>query len=245
MTASQPTPRLTDRKRDAIVQAAIGEFREHGFNGTSMDRVAAAADVSKRTVYNHFPSKEELFEAILLLMWERSQSPDELAYTPTRPLRDQLLELLAQKMRLLNDASFIDLSRVAMADMMHTPERARGITAKLSAKEEGLPRWLRAAQQDGRLRATMDVPYAAQQLQGMVKAFAFWPQLAMGQPPLSAAQQAQVVGDAVDMFLGFYAAPTQEAKAPAKKARVGSTGKAAAVPVATSTKAAPRRAPAR
>ena len=92
MTASQPTPRLTDRKRDAIVQAAIGEFREHGFNGTSMDRVAAAADVSKRTVYNHFPSKEELFEAILLLMWERSQSPDELAYTPARPLRDQLLE---------------------------------------------------------------------------------------------------------------------------------------------------------
>src|SRR3990167_875441 len=231
MIASQPIPRLTDRKRDAIVQAAIGEFREHGFNGTSMDRVAAAADVSKRTVYNHFPSKEELFEAILLLMWERSQSPDELAYTPTRPLRDQLLELLAQKMRLLNDASFIDLSRVAMADMMHTLERARGITAKLSAKEEGLPRWLRAAQQDGRLRATMDVPYAAQQLQGM------------GQPPLSAAQQAQVVGDAVDMFLGFYAAPTQEAKAPAKKARVGSTGKAAAVPVATSAKAAPRRAP--
>ena len=103
MTAPQSTPRLTDRKRDAIVQAAIGEFREHGFNGTSMDRVAAAADVSKRTVYNHFPSKEELFEAILLLMWERSQSPDELAYTPARPLRDQLLELLAQKIKKKKD----------------------------------------------------------------------------------------------------------------------------------------------
>ena len=237
--------RLTERKREAIVAAAIAEFREHGFEVTSMDKIAASAGVSKRTVYNHFPSKEELFEAILLLMWERSQSPDELAYTPARPLRDQLLELLAQKMRLLNDASFIDLSRVAMADMMHTPERARGITAKLSAKEEGLPRWLRAAQQDGRLRAAMDVPYAAQQLQGMVKAFAFWPQLAMGQPPLSAAQQAQVVGDAVDMFLGFYAAPTQKAKAPVKKSQAGSTGKAATAPVATSAKPAPRRAPAR
>ncbi|MCE1193435.1 MAG: TetR/AcrR family transcriptional regulator [Acidovorax sp.] len=245
MPAVQPPARLTDRKRDAIVQAAIGEFREHGFNGTSMDRVAAAADVSKRTVYNHFPSKEELFEAILLLMWERSQSPDELAYAPARPLRDQLMDLLAQKMRLLNDASFIDLSRVAMADLMHMPERARGITAKLSAKEEGLPRWLRAAQQDGRLRATMDVPYAAQQLQGMVKAFAFWPQLAMGQPPLSAAQQQQVLGDAVDMFLGFYNAPTQEAKAPAKKAAIGRTGKAAAAPVATAARPASRRAPAR
>lgn len=246
MQDAQPPTRLTDRKRDAIVQAAIGEFREHGFNGTSMDRVAAAADVSKRTVYNHFPSKEELFEAILLLMWERSQSPDELAYSPTRPLRDQLLELLAQKMRLLNDASFIDLSRVAMADMMHTPDRARTIAAKLSAKEEGLPRWLRAAQQDGRLQRTMDVPYAAQQLQGMVKAFAFWPQLAMGQPPLTAAQQVQVVGDAVDMFLGFYAVPSTAAVGVAKRP-VKRAAKPAAAAAATPAPAAPakRRAPQR
>lgn len=244
MSTVPPPARLTDRKRDAIVQAAIGEFREHGFNGTSMDRVAAAADVSKRTVYNHFPSKEELFEAILLLMWERSQSPDDLAYTAARPLRDQLLELLAQKMRLLNDASFIDLSRVAMADMMHSPERARGITAKLSAKEEGLPRWLRAAQQDGRLRPTMDVPYAAQQLQGMVKAFAFWPQLAMGQPPLTTALQTQVVGDAVDMFLGFYATSTDEAKAPARTKARG-PGKAVAARDTTPAKPTPRRAPQR
>ena len=208
MIASQPTPRLTDRKRDAIVQAAIGEFREHGFNGTSMDRVAAAADVSKRTVYNHFPSKEDLFEAILMLMWERSQSPVELVYDAHQPLRGQLLELLGHKMRLLNDTCFIDLSRVAMADMMHTPERARAIATKLSAKEEGLPRWLRAAQQDGRLRASMDVTYAAHMLQGMVKAFAFWPQLAMGQPPLTPEQQAQVLDDAVDMFLGLYAPPS-------------------------------------
>lgn len=206
--SDQPSPtRLTDRKRDAILQAAIGEFRQHGFNGTSMDRVAAAAEVSKRTVYNHFPSKEDLFEAILLLMWERSQSPEEQQYEATQPLRPQLLALLGHKMRLLNDASFIDLSRVAMADMMHTPERARAIATKLAAKEEGLPRWLRAAQQSGRLRPGMDVPYAAQQLQGMVKAFAFWPQLAMGQPPLTPTQQQQVLADAVDMFLGLYAVP--------------------------------------
>ena len=91
----------------------------------------------------------------------------------------------------------------------------------------------------------MDVPYAAQQLQGMVKAFAFWPQLAMGQPPLSAAQQQQVLGDAVDMFLGFYAAPTQEAHPPAKKAKAGSTGKAAAARGATPAKPTARRAPTR
>lgn len=208
---SAPLTRLTDRKREAIVQAAIGEFREHGFNGTSMDRVAAAAGVSKRTVYNHFPSKEELFEAILEHLWERGHAQADIAYDARRPLREQLLEVLRQKMQLLNDASFIDLSRVAMAEMMHAPERAQAMVARLSEKEQGLPRWIRAAQQDGQLRAGVDAQYAAHQLYGMVKSFAFWPQLAMGRPPLGAAQQRQVLADAVDMFLGFYEADGKQA----------------------------------
>ncbi len=218
-----PPTRLTDRKRDAIVQAAIAEFREHGFSGTSMDRVAAAADVSKRTVYNHFPSKEELFEAILWRLWDRSHAEADIAYDAQRPLRAQLLAVLEQKMELLNDTSFIDLSRVAIAEMMHTPERAQAMVARLSEKEEGLPRWIRAAQQDGALRAGVDPQYAAHQLHGMVKSFAFWPQLAMGRAPLTAAEQQQVLGDAVDMFLGFYAVqpamePPRAAAAPAKRA---------------------------
>jgi len=204
--APSATPtRLTDRKREAIVQAAIAEFRENGFAGTSMDRVAAAADVSKRTVYNHFPSKDELFEAILAQMWEHSHAQAEIRYDAGRPLRAQLLAVLEQKMQMLDDASFIDLSRVAMAELMHTPERARALVDRLSEKEEGLPQWLRAAQQHGRLRAGVDAHYAAHQLHGMVKSFAFWPQLAMGQPPLAPALRQQVLEDAVDMFLGFYA----------------------------------------
>jgi len=220
MTAPAAPTRLTDRKRDAIVLAAIAEFREHGFSGTSMDRVAAAAEVSKRTVYNHFPSKDELFGAILERLWECSQSLAEVAYDPARSLRAQLLAVLEQKMELLNDASFIDLSRVAMAEMMHTPERAQAMVARLSEKEEGLPRFIRAAQHGGALRAGVDPQYAAHQLHGLVKSFAFWPQLAMGQAPLTTAEQQQVLGDAVDMFLGFYAvrpAMDTAAAAPAQR----------------------------
>ena len=46
MTAPQ---RLTDRKREAIIQAAIAEFRANGFEVTSMDKIADNAGVSKRT----------------------------------------------------------------------------------------------------------------------------------------------------------------------------------------------------
>jgi len=54
-----------NRKRRQIRQAAVGEFLRKGYAGTSMDDLAAAARVSKQTVYKHFGSKEELFVAII------------------------------------------------------------------------------------------------------------------------------------------------------------------------------------
>ncbi|KQQ78258.1 TetR family transcriptional regulator [Xanthomonas sp. Leaf131] len=205
-TASSPQAapqRLTDRKRHAIVEAAIAEFRRHGFEATSMDRVAATAGVSKRTVYNHFPSKDALFGEILRGLWRRSADAVNLAYRPDQPLRAQLIQLLQQKLRLLDDPAFIDLSRVALAEGIHSPARARELISQLGSKEEGTTTWLRAALADGRL-AGVEADFASQQLQALIKGFAFWPQITMGQPPLSPERQAQVAESAVAMFLGLY-----------------------------------------
>ncbi|ALE67212.1 TetR/AcrR family transcriptional regulator [Xanthomonas campestris] len=207
MSTASPPPaalqRLTDRKRHAIVEAAIAEFRQHGFEATSMDRVAATAGVSKRTVYNHFPSKDALFGEILRGLWQRSADAVNLAYRPDQPLRAQLITLLQQKLRLLDDPAFIDLSRVALAEGIHSPARARELISQLGSKEEGTTTWLRAALADGRL-AGVEADFASQQLQALIKGFAFWPQITMGQPPLSPEQQTQVAESAVAMFLGLY-----------------------------------------
>lgn len=197
--------RLTDRKHEAIVLAAIDEFRQHGFGATSMDRLAASAGVSKRTVYNHFPSKDALFSEILIVLWRRAAEVD-LLYQPDRPLREQLLELTWQKMRMLNDACFLDLARVLVSETVLSPERGRDMMMRLGDKEEGVTVWLRAALADGRLKP-VDPVFAAQQLQGLVKGCAFWPQLTMGEPALSTAEQKQVVEATVDMFLAYYGLP--------------------------------------
>lgn len=116
-----------------------------------MDRVAATAGVSKRTVYNHFPSKDALFGEILRGLWQRSADAVNLVYRPDQPLRAQLITLLQQKLRLLDDPAFIDLSRVALAEGIHSPARARELISQLGSKEEGTTTWLRAALADGRL----------------------------------------------------------------------------------------------
>ncbi|CAH2799961.1 MAG: Transcriptional regulator, AcrR family [uncultured Paraburkholderia sp.] len=196
--------RLTDRKRVAVIAAAIDEFLAAGFDGTSMDRIAARANVSKRTVYNHFPSKEALFAEILRQLWHASHAGDAFAYRATIPLREQLVELLMRKLRLLNDESFLALARVAIAAGIHSPERARDMVARLGEREEDITVWIRAAAADKRLRIA-DPVFASYQLQGIVKAFAFWPQVTMGQPPLSETEQQAIADSAADMFLARYA----------------------------------------
>ncbi len=201
---SRAPQRLTDRKREAIVRAAVEEFRSAGYEATSMDRIAAAAGVSKRTVYNHFPSKEELFGHILEELWESSMAAVVLPYRADQPLDVQLLQLLGQKLDLLGDANFIDLARVAMAEIIHSPERAQAIVCRMGEKEGGVSAWIHAAIADGRLRE-VDPEFADHQLQGLVKGFAFWPQVTMGQPPLGPVERRKVAESAVAMFLGFYA----------------------------------------
>jgi TetR/AcrR family transcriptional regulator, regulator of autoinduction and epiphytic fitness len=203
MSTSDTPLRLTDRKRAAVISAAIEEFLAAGFDATSMDRIAARASVSKRTVYNHFPSKEALFAAILRQLWDASDAAETAAYSSSEPLRAQLLQLLLRKLSLLNDEAFLSLARVAIAAGIHSPERARDMVARMGEREEDLTVWIRAAAADGRLKTT-DPLFAALQLQGLVKAFAFWPQVTMGQPPLGIVEQQQVAESAADMFLARY-----------------------------------------
>lgn len=200
MTAPQ---RLTDRKREAIIQAAIAEFRAHGFEITSMDKIAATAGVSKRTVYNHFPSKEELFAEILNQLWARIIAEPSVSYDREQPLHEQLRLMLREKVQMMADENFLTLARVAIAATIHSPERAQNMIERMGEREEGLTVWIRAAQADGRLKA-VDPEFAAHQVQGLLKAFAFWPQISLGRAALDPDAQNAVAESALEMFLALY-----------------------------------------
>lgn len=195
--------RLTDRKRQAILKAAAEQFRACGFEATSVDRIAAAAGVSKRTVYNHFPSKDELFAETLVQLFQSEAEALDLPYRRALGLREQLTELLAHKMRTLAERDFIDLARVAVAEAIHAPAHARAVFDRIGEREEGLTAWIRAAQADGRLKPG-DPAFASTLLQGQIKTFAFWPQVTLGAAPLDAEAQARLIDASVSMFLAYF-----------------------------------------
>jgi AcrR family transcriptional regulator len=52
-------------RREAILDAALEEFSVNGFHETSLEGVADRAGISKALIYEHFPSKRDLHEALL------------------------------------------------------------------------------------------------------------------------------------------------------------------------------------
>ena len=196
--------RLTDRKRAAIVQAAVSEFRSHGFDNTSMDRIAAAASVSKRTVYNHFPSKEALFEAIVERLMARTLTMTEYPYDSEEVLAQQLTRIGHRAIETVTSDDFQDLARVVLSRLLQSPHLARQIAGESKPFDEGLARWIRAACKDQRLDVS-DPLRAAKQFNGLLNAFAFWPQIVGSDPPLSRRQSEAIVKSAVSMFLDHYA----------------------------------------
>jgi AcrR family transcriptional regulator len=63
--------RKKQRARELIAETAQRLFREHGFDAVTVDEVAREAEVSRMTVFNYFPTKEDLFYVGLELYEER------------------------------------------------------------------------------------------------------------------------------------------------------------------------------
>jgi len=194
---------LSQRKRLAIIEAAIDEFKDNGYNASSMDAVAARAQVSKRTVYNHFPSKEALFEELVRQMITTARQVTEFHYDDDLPIEGQLLSFAEQELNLLSEPRFLDLSRITMAEAMHSPELARKILSNVAQQDSYLETWINQAIKRDKL-LNVDAKYATQQFLSLIKGLALWPQILMGLPSPDEQTAKQIVSDTVGMFLGRY-----------------------------------------
>jgi len=135
--ADIPEGRLTGRKMKAVLEGGTRVFLERGFAATSMDDVAAAAAVSKRTLYQYFSSKEALFVAVVRGRVENLiQILEAATSAPEGPIS---LRALAERLtqRAFNHET-VCLYRIVIAEAGRMPELGRIIdeTALGAALEE-------------------------------------------------------------------------------------------------------------
>lgn len=121
-------------KREQILQGAMRVFLHQGYAKTSMDRVAAAAGVSKQTIYSHFQDKEGLFTALIERVTIR-RFQIELGFdasyqtTPTLPLHGEPAQLLRKLAEIflhkMSDAEYLSFIRLVIAESARFPQLAK------------------------------------------------------------------------------------------------------------------------
>jgi len=118
----------SDRKHREIMQAAAAVFIAKGYDGTSMDEVAAKAGVSKQTIYKHFSDKDHLFTDIVLATTEQVGDVVALvadALDGTSDLARDLGKLARAFLDRLMDEQLLQIRRLVIANADRMPSLGR------------------------------------------------------------------------------------------------------------------------
>ncbi|HLG70924.1 MAG TPA: TetR/AcrR family transcriptional regulator [Chloroflexota bacterium] len=115
----------TARKRTAIIEAATELFLMQGYEGTSMDQVAAQAAVSKQTVYKQFADKDSLFAEVILGLSGTAEAfidaVSELLGNP-KDLERALKQLARRYLQTLMQPRVLQLRRLLIGQAGRFPE---------------------------------------------------------------------------------------------------------------------------
>ena len=116
--------RRTERKRADMLAAGRRAFLERGYRDASMDAIAREANVSKRTLYSHFESKESLFEAIVRDAGDEMVAPIRRADADA-DVEATLTALGKEFVRLALSPWVNALHRLVVAESVRFPELGR------------------------------------------------------------------------------------------------------------------------
>lgn len=111
----------SERKQE-ILDAAFEEFSRWGFLATSLERIATRAGISKSGIYAHYPSKDAIFEDILVMALVPQDSHSTLLESGTTDLSEILDRYLDRIYATLGSQQAIATFRLLVAESGRSPD---------------------------------------------------------------------------------------------------------------------------
>jgi len=174
VASATPPASRTDLKRLAIIDAATQLFIANGYDGTSMDEIAAAAQVSKQTVYKQFQDKPSLFRDMVLGITHRAEgivntiSDHFEGIVRAQDLEEGLLGIARSYAGAVLAPQVIRLRRLVISEADRFPDLARAYYLHAPGRGlEAVADGLRLLDRRGLLRVE-DPPVAAAQFSYLV-----------------------------------------------------------------------------
>ncbi|ELI6447010.1 TetR/AcrR family transcriptional regulator [Photobacterium damselae subsp. damselae] len=192
----------SEQKHLAIIDAAKEEFIQHGFLAANMDRISAAAEVSKRTLYRHFESKEVLFESVLTIIQDEVNQAIQYPYIEGKTLKEQLTEITYKEVDILYNTYGIPLSKTIVMEFMRQPEMAHNLV-KTIYSNKAITQWFHDAMMAGKLKET-NLNLITNIYVSLFQGLLFWPQVMTLAPNAEGKELTDKVETVVSIFLASY-----------------------------------------
>jgi len=192
-------------KRDQILDAATRVFLQHGYEGTSMDRVATESGAARRTLYNQFESKEALFEAMTARIW--ASFPVFDITRDEESLRDPRVGLTRLGHAVSNfwiPAEAVAFLRMVISEGSRFPALTKTFFEKGKAPAMDAVATYLEALSKRKLVKIGNSKLAARQFLGLIDEPLLWVRVVGIDETYSQQERDVIVENAVDMFLGFY-----------------------------------------
>ncbi len=121
--AGRPTKEQAEARQAKLLDCAIDHFLERGFEQTTVEAIAADMNMTKRTIYARYSSKDELFKAALQRCIEQQTVPlATIETTRTGDLAQTLFNIAMQRIDLLSDARGLKLHRIIETESFRFPD---------------------------------------------------------------------------------------------------------------------------
>ncbi|USR75122.1 TetR/AcrR family transcriptional regulator [Photobacterium damselae] len=192
----------SEQKHLAIIDAAKEEFIQHGFLAANMDRISAAAEVSKRTLYRHFESKEVLFESVLTIIQDEVNQAIQYPYIEGKTLKEQLTEITYKEVDILYNTYGIPLSKTIVMEFMRQPEMAHNLV-KTIYSNKAITQWFHDAMMAGKLKET-NLNLITNIYVSLFQGLLFWPQVMTLAPNAEGKELTDKIETVVSIFLASY-----------------------------------------
>lgn len=122
----RPTKAQASALDRTISECALALFLEHGYEGTSMNAIAAAAHTTKPSLYARFPTKEDVFRSVIGWALARSDWPSHEPPPPDPENLEKALRAIAHAaVRRSMNPSVIKLEQIAISHAARYPDIAR------------------------------------------------------------------------------------------------------------------------
>lgn len=165
----RPTQAESKELDRAVREAAVATFLEHGYDGATMEAIAKAADITKRSLYARYPDKRAVFAEVIPWALSRYEDGGIDSVPDDEDMETALHKIGRVALKRAVDPQNVRLTRIAMSESARFPEFAVTADSMMwSGRQRAVVQVLRRGEANGTVKVD-DIELAAEHFLAMVE----------------------------------------------------------------------------